>query len=76
MEIDEEAKTITIAEKRRRNQNKLLGYVLHGYAHCFSNMNKNEDKDEILEEGNADIFVDLVVNNYVKIIHSKTLDFI
>lgn len=66
MEIDEEAKTITIAEKRRRNQNKLLGYVLHGYAHCFSNMNKNEDKDEILEEGNADIFVDLVVNNYVK----------
>lgn len=66
MEIDEESKTITIAEKRRHNQNKLLGYVLHGYAHCFSNMHKNENKDEILEEGNADIFVDLVVNNYIK----------
>ncbi len=66
MEVDDKTKTITIAEKRRRNQNKLLGYVLHGYAHCFSNMNKNEDKDDILEEGNADIFVDLVVNNYIK----------
>ena len=66
MEVDDKTKTITISEKRRRNQNKLLGYVLHGYAHCFSNMNKNENKDEILEEGNADIFVDLVVNNYIK----------
>ena len=66
MEVDEESKTITIAENRRHNQNKLLGYVLHGYAHCFSNINKSENEDEILEEGNADIFVDLVVNNYIK----------
>ena len=66
MEIDDETKTITIAEKRGHNQNKLLGYVLHGYAHCFSNMNKNENRDDILEEGNADIFVDLAVNNYIK----------
>lgn len=66
MEIDEESKTIIISEKRKHNQNKLLGYVLHGYAHCFSNMHKTENKDEILEEGNADIFVDLVVNNYIK----------
>ncbi len=66
MEVDSKTNTITIQEKRSHNQNKLLGYVLHGYAHCFSNMNLNEEKDTILEEGNADIFTDLVVNNYIE----------
>lgn len=66
MEVDSKTNTITIQEKRSHNQNKLLGYVLHGYAHCFSNMNLDEEKDTILEEGNADIFTDLVVNNYIE----------
>lgn len=66
MEVDSKTNTITIQEKRSHNQNKLLGYVLHGYAHCFSNMNLDEEEDTILEEGNADIFTDLVVNNYIE----------
>lgn len=66
MEVDSKTNTITIQEKRSHNQSKLLGYILHGYAHCFSNMNLDEEKDTILEEGNADIFTDLVVNNYIE----------
>ena len=66
MEVDSKTNTITIQEKRSHNQSKLLGYVLHGYAHSFSNMNLEAEKDTILEEGNADIFTDLVVNNYIE----------
>lgn len=68
LEVDIKNKTMTISERRRHNQGKLLGYVLHGYAHCFSNRDSKTDENfnEVLEEGNADIFTDLVVNNYLK----------
>ena len=65
-EVNLKNKTITISEKRRHSQSKLLGYVLLGYAHCFSNRDLEENNNKVLEEGNADIFADLVVNNYLK----------
>ena len=65
--IDLKARTITISEKVRHGQGKLLGYVLLGYAHCFINRNNiEENEDKVLEDGNSDIFVDLVVNHYIK----------
>lgn len=64
-EVNSKDKTIIITEKRRNSQSKVLGYVLYGYANCFSNRDSNEN-NKVLEEGNADIFADLVVNNYLK----------
>lgn len=65
--IDLKERTITISEKVRHGQGKLLGYVLLGYAHSFINRdNTEENEDKVLEDGNSDIFVDLVVNNYIK----------
>lgn len=65
--IDTKERTITISEKVRHGQGKLLGYVLLGYAHSFINRDEvEENEDKVLEDGNSDIFVDLVVNNYIK----------
>ena len=44
LEVDIKNKTMTISERRRHNQGKLLGYVLHGYAHCFSNRDSKQMK--------------------------------
>lgn len=66
LEVDNKNKIITISEKRKTSQNKLLAYVLHGYAYCFSNREGKENNCKLFEEGNANIFVDLVISNYIK----------
>ena len=65
MEVDFKKKNILISEKRKFQQNKVLGYIIHGYAHLFSNIKYTKNNNSIIEEGNADIFTDLVINNYV-----------
>lgn len=65
MEVDYKKRNIVISEKRKFQQNKVLGYIIHGYAHLFSNIKFGENIDNVLEEGNADVFTDMVINNFI-----------
>ena len=63
--IDYKKRDLVISEKRKFQQNKVLGYIIHGYTHLFSNIKYTKNNNSIIEEGNADIFTDLVINNYI-----------
>ncbi len=66
IDIDYKKRNLLISEKRKFQQNKVLGYIIHGYAHLFSNIKYTKNNNSIIEEGNADIFTDLVINTYIE----------
>lgn len=61
--------TIVINEELKEYAATNIGFLVHEYAHMFSN---NDFKifptvpDHTFEEGNADIFADLVINHYLE----------
>ena len=62
-------KTIEIKERLRLNPARVLSYLIHEYAHLFSNRDYKENEstsNDIFEEGVADTFADLVFNHYME----------
>lgn len=60
---------IGIAHRRRFQQDKVLGCMIHEYAHLFSNFDFKKDPfqgEKAIEEGNADTFAELVVRHYLE----------
>ena len=54
--------------KHQDNINRNLGFLIHEYAHLFSNFEfafTKESPQKTIEEGMADVFADLVINHYL-----------
>lgn len=75
-EADHINQMVKISQRRRFQPNKVIGYLAHEYAHTFSYRDFKLypiNQDSTIEEGNADIFSDLVINHYLQK-HSEIKD--
>ena len=61
-------KSIIISSKHKYNTNRNIGFLIHEYAHIFSNLlycYTGDSPEFTIEEGMADLFADLVINHYL-----------
>ena len=62
----------------KENKPKEIGAIIREYAHIMSNINWKSNPvtmNENIEEGNADIFADLVINHYLKKYQNRNIGF-
>lgn len=60
---------IIIEENNKDNDNLNIGFLVHEYAHMLANVEwkkKPYITESTIEEGNADLFSDLVINKYLE----------
>ncbi len=68
---------INISSRHIHNKNKTIGFLAHEYCHLLSKADYKTEgiiTPDLIEEGMADLFADLVINHYIEKHGSVELD--